>query len=61
MPKVKIDKNKFLRYEKVRRSGVTNMFDWVKVGQLARLTKNEVTEIMYSYKKYKAEWLKEEA
>jgi hypothetical protein len=59
MPKVKIDKNKFLRYEKVRVSGVTNMFDWVKVGQLARLTKNEVTEIMYNYKKYKAEWLRE--
>jgi hypothetical protein len=53
----KIDSNKFKRYEKVKKSGVTNMFDWLKVTQLARLTKGEVTEIQKNYREYQSKFL----
>jgi hypothetical protein len=39
---VKITKAKVQKYEDVRQSGVTNMFDLKKVTQLSGLTKEEV-------------------
>ena len=40
-------------YEKVRVSGVTNMFDLNNVCRLSGLTKDEVLDVMTNYDKYK--------
>jgi hypothetical protein len=39
----------FKAYERVRASGVTNMFDVTRVMQLSRLTKAEILHIMSNY------------
>jgi hypothetical protein len=44
-----IDKKKFERYEAVRASGVTNMFDVRTVCDLSGLEREEVMGIMKSY------------
>lgn len=56
-------KRKFLAYEKVRKSGLTNMFDInevrlisIKYGQM--LTKEECFDIMLNYDKYKNKFIK---
>jgi len=55
---MEITKEKFIAYEKVRQSGLTNMFDVNKVIDLAilicgvELEKEEVLDIMKNYTKY---------
>ena len=54
-------KQKFLAYEKVRESGLTNMFDVNEVILLAKsysqkLTKPDCFEIMLNYLKYKKKY-----
>ena len=44
-----ITREQFEAYEKVRRSGVTNMFDTRIVSALSGLTKDEIIEIMKDY------------
>ncbi len=44
-----ITKTQFLAYERVRRSGVTNMFDTRRVQQLSGLGRLEIIEIMKTY------------
>lgn len=39
----------FQKYEEVRKSGVTNMFDIKKVIQITGLTKEEIVNIMENY------------
>jgi hypothetical protein len=46
---VKITREKFERYEKVRKSGATNMFDVQTVMYLSGLTFDEVLFIMKGY------------
>jgi len=50
-------KNKFITYEKIRRSGITNMFDIEKVITLSELygcllTKEDCLDIMKNYCRY---------
>lgn len=60
---MEITKEKFLAYEKVRQSGLTNMFDVNKVIDLAilscgiELEKEEVLEIMKNYCKYYEQYI----
>jgi len=46
-----ITKKQFIAYEKVRQSGVTNMFDVSTVCALSDLTREEVLLIMKNYTK----------
>jgi hypothetical protein len=48
-----ITPEEFERYEKVRQSGVTNMFHTSLVQKLTDLTKEQVIEIMNNYSKLK--------
>lgn len=43
------DKQKYIAYEKVRRSGVTNMFDIVTVEALSGLSKEDIIYVMENY------------
>ena len=54
-----ITKDQFLAYEKVRRSGKTNMLDVQKVLAIAggKLTKLDCLEIMNNYDSYKKQYL----
>jgi len=45
-----ITKEEFEAYEKVRKSGVTNMFDVPVVGRLSGLSRNKIFAIMKEYK-----------
>src|SRR5438046_6344377 len=60
-PAAIITKEQFLAYEKVRRSGKTNMFAVNKVIALAgeKLTKLDCLEIMKNYSLYREVYLKE--
>ena len=44
-----IEKEKFLAYERVRRSGVTNMFDIKAVQKYSGLDKEDVLYVMNNY------------
>ena len=61
-----ISKEKFLAYEDIRQSGLTNMFDISEVISLAEmesdiiLTKEECLEIMKDYCKLHEEYIEEE-
>lgn len=50
-------KDKFLAYERVRQSGVTNMWDVAKVCTLSNneLEEDDCLDIMKNYSKYKKE------
>jgi hypothetical protein len=52
-----ITKEKFDRFEAVRRSGATNMFDVAVVSQLSDLSKGETIDIMKNYARYKKEFV----
>jgi len=52
-----ITKEDFLKYEKVRESGVTNMFAVNIVKSLTGLTKDQILNIMENYTKYEEMWL----
>lgn len=49
---MKITPEQFNRYEQVRLSGVTNMFDIPTVEMLTGLYKEEILEIMKNYSVY---------
>ena len=44
-----ITKEQFKKYEKVRKSGVINMFDVKRVEELTGISKQEILEIMKNY------------
>lgn len=44
-----ITKEKFLRYERARQSGITNMFDMRTVRYLTELNREDILEIMKEY------------
>jgi hypothetical protein len=52
-----ITKEKFLAYERVRESGVTNMFDVKMVEQLSGLSKSEIMDIMQNYGELKEKYI----
>lgn len=54
-----ITKEKFLEYEKVRQSGVTNMFAIKTVMAISGLTKEECWDIMENYSTLKEKYLNE--
>ena len=45
------DEEKYVEYEKVRRSGVTNMFDINTVSILSGLSKEDIIYVMNNYTK----------
>lgn len=47
---MEITKNEFIRYEQVRKSGITNMFDIQTVMSFTWLSKEKVLFIMKNYK-----------
>jgi len=49
---IDITKEKFLAYERVRQSGITNMFMITTVMALSGLTKEECLDIMKNYGEY---------
>lgn len=51
---VEISKKDFLAYEKVRQSGVTNMYLVKKVSRLAKISQNKVMAILKNYVSFKA-------
>jgi len=51
-----ITREKFKRYEAVRRSGVTNMFEIRAVSRLSGLSNEEIISIMKNYARYKKEF-----
>lgn len=56
---IKITKSKFTAYEKIRVSGVTNMFAIKTVMELSGLTKEECWDIMKHYTTYQKQYLKQ--
>ena len=58
MNKVEITKERFLRYETLRRSGDTNMYDLEYVKAVTWLTKEELVEIMQNYTELAKKYLK---
>jgi len=48
-----ITKEQFKKYEKIRLSGITNMFDITFVSELTGLNKKQILEIMQNYKELK--------
>ena len=54
------DKEKYIAYERVRRSGITNMFDIVTVEALSGLDIEDIIWVMHNYtelnKKYGDEY-----
>jgi len=54
---MEITKEQFMRYEAVRQSGVTNMWDTRRVARLARLARVTVLEIIKHYPELKAKYL----
>ena len=53
-----MNKEKFVRYEGVRVSGITNMFNVKLVAKISGITEEECFDIMENYGKYKEEYLK---
>jgi len=51
-----ITKDKFDRYEAVRQSGATNMFDVRMVSRLSGLSNKEIIDIMKNYHRYEKEF-----
>ena len=54
-----ITKEKFLRYEGVRQSGITNMFDMRTVRYLTDLDREEIVEIMKEYSTLRERYINE--
>ena len=54
------DEEKFLAYEYVRESGVTNMFNISLVSELSGLSKDEVIYVMEHYTELKNKYKKED-
>ena len=54
---MEITKEKFNSYEKVRNSGVTNMFMVSNVSDLSGLAKEEILFIMKNYKELSKKYL----
>lgn len=56
---MRVKKEEFLRYERVRRLGVVNMFDIERVEMLTDLPREKILDIMQNYSKYKKMYLDE--
>ena len=54
-----ITKEEFLKYEDVRQSGITNMFDTRIVSYLTGLGREELLEIMKEYSTLKEKYINE--
>jgi len=56
-----MNKETFIIYETIRRSGATNMFDVKKVIELSdnKLTEEDCLDIMENYSEYEGEFNKE--
>ena len=50
---MKITKDDFNAYEKIRESGVTNMFDYKVVSRLSDLSSHKVIQIIKNYSELK--------
>ena len=50
-------KEKFLKYEQVRLSGVTNMFHVSRVMDISKLTFEECIDIQENYRRYSKEFI----
>lgn len=59
MSEVGITEEKFMAYENVRRSGVTNMFDVRYVCELSGLTRDEAMYIMQNYTELYEEFMED--
>lgn len=57
---MEITKDDFLSYEKVRKSGLTNMFDILKVEEFSGLDRVKVLYIMGHYHDLKEKWKNQE-
>ena len=55
---IKITKEQFLAYERVRKSGITNMFNTKMVRRYSGLTREQVLEITASYYNLSDKYLK---
>lgn len=44
---------KYKAYERVRVSGVTNMFDVRTVGMLSGLSREDILDVMHNYSEYR--------
>jgi len=53
-----IDKTMFWKYEKVRRSGITNMFDLRRVEELSNLQRDQIIKIMNEYEQLSKKYIK---
>lgn len=53
---MKYTTKEFGRYESVRRSGVTNMFDIKTVGIFSGLSREQIIDIMENYDQYQSEY-----
>ena len=54
-----ITKSQFMSYERVRKSGATNMFNLTVVQSLSNLTKEQILEIMENFDELRSKYLKE--
>lgn len=54
-----ITEDQFKRYERVRESGVTNMYDIGMVSTLSRLTREQILEIQENYSALSDRYLKD--
>lgn len=52
-----MDKDKFLAYEDVRASGVTNMWDTNAIQTYCDLSREEINNIRKNYEEYANKWL----
>ena len=50
--KMAVSKEQFLRYVRVQKSGVTNMWDVGRVSRLSGLGRDTIMDIMKNYGKY---------
>ena len=55
-----MNQEKFMKYEDVRTSGITNMFAVNNVMELSGLTREEITDIMQNYSEYKEKFMEDE-
>lgn len=59
MNKMDVSKEEFMSYERVRKSGITNMFHITKVELLSGLDRETILEIMRKYSELKDKYIGE--
>lgn len=60
MEDIKVTKEQFLKFEEVRQSGVTNMWDIAQVGYLTGLDRETLLLIMHNYSGLKERYMPKE-